>query len=187
MNVLANDRNCSFLRGMMKETAACFLAVLFALSLQAEMPCPANIKPVPFHNSRQNQIIVQVSLNDDGPYDFLLDTGTQMTVVDRSLAAELGLPTSGNAIVAGMSFQGQIKFAQLQLLRLGENSSTNHRVLVYDMRQVQRAKFALRGLLGQDFLSEFNVFIDNAHGVLCIDNTGAMEARLKRGLEPKGK
>jgi len=172
---------------MRKEIAACFLAVFFTLGLQAETPCPANIKPVPFHNSRQNQIIVQVSLNDDGPYDFLLDTGTQMTVVDRSLVAELGLPTSGNAIVAGMSFQGQIKFAQLQLLRLGNNTSTNHRVLVYDMHRVQRAKFALRGLLGQDFLSEFNVFIDNAHRVLCIDNTGAMEASVKGGLQAEGK
>jgi hypothetical protein len=108
-------------------------------------------------------------------------------VVDRSLAAKLGLPTSGNAIVAGMSFQGQIKFAQLQMIKLGEYSSTQRRVLVYDMHKVQRARFAIRGLLGQDFLSGFNVFIDNAHGVLCIDDTGAMEASIRSSTQAEGK
>ena len=187
MNVLVNKRNSSLMGGMMKEIALCLFAVLFTVGLPAETPCPANIKPVPFHNSRQQQMIVQVSINDGGPYDFLLDTGTQMTVVDRSLAAELGLPTSGNAIVAGMSFHGQIKFAQIEMLKLGEYASMNHRVLVYDMNKIQRARFAIRGLLGQDFLSRFSVFIDNAHGVLCIDDTGAMEASVKGGLQAEGK
>jgi predicted aspartyl protease len=187
MNVLGNDRNSSLLGGMMKEIAVCFFAALFTVGLQAETPCPANIKPVRFHNSRQHQMIVQVSINDAGPYDFLLDTGTQMTVVDRSLAAELGLPTSGNAIVAGISFEGQIKFAHLEMVKLGEYASTNRRVLVYDMNKLQRARFAIRGLLGQDFLSGFNVFIDNTHSVLCIDDTGAMEASVKGGLQGEAK
>jgi hypothetical protein len=82
-----------------------------------------------------------------------------------------------------MSFQGQIKFTQLGVLKLGEYASTNQRVLVYDMNKIQRAKFAIRGLLGQDFLSRFNLFIDNARGVLCIDDSGAMEASVRGGLQ----
>jgi predicted aspartyl protease len=187
MNVPGNDRNNSILTGMMNKFAICSLALLFIRGLPAETPCPAHIKPVPFHNSRQHQMVVQVMINNAGPYDFLLDTGTQMTIVDRSLAAELGLLTSGNAIVAGISFQGQIKFAQVEMLKLGENGSTKHRVLVYDMKKVQGVRFALRGLLGEDFLSRFDVFIDNAHSVLCMDDTGAMEAGVKGGLQPKGK
>jgi predicted aspartyl protease len=187
MKTLGNDKSSSLLGVMMKEFAVCFVALLFTIGLQAETPCPANIKPVPFHNSRQHQMVVQVSINDAGPYDFLLDTGTQMTVIDRLLAAELGLPTSGNAIVAGISLQGQIRFAQLEILKLGKYASTDHRVLVYDMNKLQRARFAIRGLLGEDFLSRFNLFIDNAHGVLCIDDTGAMEASLRGGLQAEGK
>ena len=187
MNALGNDRNGSILAVMMNEIAICFVALLFTVGLQAETPCPANIKPVPFHNSRQHQMIVQISINDAGPYDFLLDTGTQMTVIDRSLAAELGLPTFGNASVAGISLQGQIRFAQLDMLTLGKYASINQRVLVYDMNRLQRARFAIRGLLGEDFLSRFNLFIDNAHGVLCIDDTGAMEASLRSGLQAEGK
>lgn len=181
MNIPGSDRISLIPAVMMKQLAACLVAVLFTAGLQAETPCPANIRPVPFHNSRQHQMIVQVSINGAGQYDFLLDTGTQMTVVDRSLATELGLPTSGNAIVAGMSLQGEIKFAQLEMLKVGDYASAKHRVLVYDMNKIRIARFAIRGLLGDDFLSRFNVFIDNAHSVLCIDDTGAMQARVKGG------
>ena len=187
MNVLGKDTNRSFPEAMMKEFAVCCVAVLFAAGLQAETPCPANIKPVPFDNSRQHQMVVQVSLNDAGPYDFLIDTGAQMTVIDRSLATELGLPASGNANVAGISLQGQIRFAQLEMLKLGKYASTNQRVLVYDMNKLQKAGFAIRGLLGEDFLSRFNLFIDRAHGVLCIDDTGTMEASLIGGLQAERK
>ena len=172
---------------VMNKFAGCIFAVLFPLGLQAETPCPLNIKPVPFHSSQQRQIIVQVSINKTGTYDFLLDTGSQMTVVDSSLAAELGLASKGTANVAGMSVRGQTKFAQLQRLKLGGYASTNQRVLVYDMIKLQRAGFAIRGLLGQDFLSRFDVFIDNARSVLCIDDTGAMEANVKGRLRPEEK
>ena len=183
MSVLVNDKNSSILVAVMNASAALLVAVLFTVGLHGETPCPANITPVAFHNSRQHQMVVQVSINDAGPYDFLLDTGTQMTVIDRSLAAELALPTSGNAVVAGISVQGQIRYAQLEMLKLGRYASTNLRVLVFDMNKIQRAKFAIRGLLGQDFLSRFNLFIDNARGVLCIDDSGAMEASVRGGLK----
>jgi predicted aspartyl protease len=171
----------------MNKFAVCFVAMLFTLGLQAETPCPVNIKPVPFHSSQQRQMIVQVSINKAGTYDFLLDTGSQMTVIDSSLAAELGLVSKGTANVAGMSFRGHTRFAQLYRLKLGDYASTNQRVLVYDMIKLQRAGFAIRGLLGEDFLSRFDVFIDNAQSVLCIDDTGAMEANVKGRLRPEGK
>ena len=46
------------------------------------------------------QIVLAVSINHSGPYDFLLDTGTQITMVDPSLAVELHLNTMGAAVVA---------------------------------------------------------------------------------------
>jgi len=125
-------------------------------------------------------MVVQVSINHSGPFDFLLDTGTQMTVIDRSLAAELQIPISGNADVAGVSFQGNAELAQLDSLEIGDHASTNRRVLVYDMNRIHVAGFPIRGPLGEDFLSRFDVLIDNSHKVLCIDDTGAMQAGLKR-------
>jgi hypothetical protein len=186
MNVLRSGRNSSILAVMTAKFAVGFAAALFTPGLQAETSCPANIKPVPFHNGRQHQMVVEVSINNAGPYQFLLDTGSQMTVVDRSLAAELDLATTGTANLAGASVQGQTKFAQLTTFELGDYGSINQRVLVYDMNKIQRAGFSIRGLIGEDFLSRFDVFIDNAHSVLCIDDTGTMGASVKAVYEPKG-
>lgn len=164
---------------LLKQFAFLFLATLFCASLQAESPCPANVKSVPFRSSQKHQVIVKVSINHGQPTDFLLDTGTQMTVVDQSLAAELHIPTKGDANVAGVSVQGHSKFAQIDSLEVGNHVSTNQEVLVYNMSPLQQVGFAIRGLLGQDFLSQFDVFIDNAHSVLCIDDTGALRAGLQ--------
>lgn len=158
----------------MKHVALLFLAALIPGFLRAESACPANVRAIPFHSINQHQMVVSVSINRSGPYDFLLDTGTQMTVVDLGLAADLHLATTGNANVAGVSFQGPAMYARLDRLEVGDHVSTNQGVVVYDMKNLQNAGFALRGLLGEDFLSRFDVVIDKAHSVLCIDDTGAM-------------
>lgn len=168
-------------RSLLKQLAILIFAILLCARLQAESPCPANVKAVPFRSPKQHQVVVQVSINHAPPSDFLLDTGTQMTVLDRSLAAELHLATTGNANVAGVSLQGQSAFAKVDSLQVGNHASTNQRVLVYNMNPVQKAGFPIRGLLGEDFLSKFDVFIDNAHSVLCIDDTGALRAGIRGG------
>jgi hypothetical protein len=148
---------------------AAALAAATAAPLYAQ--CAANGKAIPFRSFNHHQIIVGVYINHSGPYDFLVDTGTQMTVIDQSLAAELHMPTTGSATVAGLSFQGNVAYAQLDSIALGDHASTAQGVLVYDMKNVQAAGFAIRGLLGDDFLSHFDVLIDHTHSVLCLSDT----------------
>lgn len=168
----------------MRHFAYLFLAALLPGFLRAESGCPANVKAIPFRQISQHQMVVSVSINRSGPYDFLIDTGTQMTVVDLSLAANLHLATRGNANVAGASFQGQAMYAQLDRLEVGDHVSLNQGVVVYNMKKLQDAGFALRGLLGEDFLSRFDVVIDKGHSVLCIDDTGAMLQGMKAENSP---
>jgi hypothetical protein len=163
----------------MKHFALLFLAAIFPIGVQAQAACPADVKAIPFHWVNQHQMIVGVSINHSGPYDFLLDTGTQVTVVDLRLAADLRLKSSGPATVAGASFQGPALYAKLDRFQVGDHVATNQAVLVYNMKTVQAEGFALRGLLGEDFLSRYDVLIDKAHNVLCIDDTGAMVGSMK--------
>ena len=37
----------------------------------------------------------------------------------------------------------------------------------------------IRGILGEDFLEHFDMLIDNAHHMLCLDDSGAMRAEVK--------
>jgi gag-polyprotein putative aspartyl protease len=158
----------------MRHFPALFLATLIPTIIHAESGCPANVKAIPFHNINRHEMILAVSINHAGPFAFLLDTGTQMTVVDQALAAELNLRSTGKADVAGVSFKGAARFAQLDTLEVGDHLVAEQGVLVYDMSSVQDAGFGVRGLLGEDFLSRYDVLINNTHKVLCIDDTGAM-------------
>jgi Aspartyl protease len=160
-----------------------FLAVI-PVALDAQAGCPANLKAIPLRKFSQHQMVVGVSLNHSGPYDFLLDTGTQMTVVDLSLAADLHLTAMGNAKVAGVSIEGPAMFAKLDRLEVGDHVAIRQDVLVYNMKNVQGAGFAIRGLLGEDFLSGYDVLIDKTHNVLCIDDTGEMLKRIQGQREP---
>ena len=72
-------------------------------------------------------------------------------------------------------------FAQLNTLEVGDHVVKDQGVLVYDMKSIQDAGFGLHGLLGEDFLSRFDVVIDKARNVLCIDDTGMMLDALRAG------
>ena len=160
----------------MRHLHALFLAALIPATLHAETGCPANVKAIPFHNINSHEMVLAVSINHAGPFAFLLDTGTQMTVVDQSLAAELNLRSTGKADVAGVSFKGAARFAQLDVLEVGDHLVADQGVLVYDMSSVQDAGFGVRGLLGEDFLARYDVLINNTHKVVCMDDTGTMRA-----------
>jgi hypothetical protein len=160
----------------MRHLPALFFAALIPATLHAETGCPANVKAIPFHNINRQEMVLAVTINHAGPFAFLLDTGTQMTVVDQSLAGELNLRSTGKAAVAGVSLKGAAGFAQLDTLEVGDHRVADQGVLVYDMSSVQEAGFGVRGLLGEDFLSRYDVLIDNARKVVCMDDTGAMRA-----------
>jgi hypothetical protein len=125
-------------------------------------------------------MIVEVSINHSGPYNFLLDTGTQMTMIDPALAAELHLNTQGSAGVAGVGFLASAPFAQLDLLEVGSHAIAHQKILVFDFQNSHAVDLHLfRGVLGEDFLGEFDMLIDNAHHLLCLDDSSAMAADIK--------
>ena len=156
------------------------LATTIGPALLAEPYCPGNVASVPLHLTNSHQMIVAVSVNHSGPYNFLLDTGTQMTMVDPTLAAELHLNTQGSAEVAGVGFLASAPIAQLDLLEVGSHAVANQKVLVFDFQNSHSVDLHLfRGVLGEDFLGEFDMLIDNAHNLLCLDGSSAMAADVK--------
>jgi hypothetical protein len=124
-------------------------------------------------------MIVAVSVNHSGPFNFLVDTGTQVTMIDSNLAAELHLSTEGSAKVAGVGFQNAAAFANLNSLEVGGRAVTGQRVLVYDLQKLKSVNLSIRGILGEDFLEHFDVLINNANGLLCLDNAAILRATAK--------
>ena len=162
-----------------KSFAFLVLAATIVPALPAETHCPGNVASLPFRFVNRHLIVLAVSINHTGPYNFQLDTGTQITMIDPSLATGLHLETQGAAIVAGAGSRQSASIAKLDLLEAGSRSVANQRVVVYDLQNLQSADLHIQGILGEDFLEHFDMLIDNAHSLLCLDDTGAMRAGVK--------
>src|SRR6201987_1728253 len=148
-------------------------------TLLAESHCPGNAARVPFRIVNRYQIVLAVSINHFGPYDFLLDTGTQITFVDPSPAVELHLHTMGPAVVRGAGFHESASFTRLDMLEAGSHALANQKVLVYGLLNLRSVDPHVRGILGEDFLERFDLLIDYVHRLLCFDDSAVMRAEVK--------
>ncbi len=118
-------------------------------------------------------------MNHSGPYDFLLDTGTQFSMVDPSLAAELHMTGQDSVPVNGTGFHTTAPTAQLDQLEVGSHAVAHMEVVVYGLQNLKSIDLHVRGVLGEDFLQHFDMLIDNAHKLLCLDESGAMRAEIR--------
>lgn len=159
--------------------ASLVLAAGIATTLSAETHCPGNVESVPLRYVNGYQMIVAVSVNHSGPYDFLLDTGTQFTMVDPSLAAELHLSNQDSIPVDGTGFHAAASSAQLDQLAIGSHTVAHLEAVVYTLKNLKSFDLHLRGVLGEDFLQHFDMLIDNGHKMLCLDESSAMRPDMK--------
>jgi hypothetical protein len=155
---------------------ASLLLVTDALPLLGAPRCPGNVASVPLHLANRYLFIVAVTINHAGPYNFLLDTGTQTTAIDQSLAGELHLDLQGAPVVEGIAFSVTASSAHLDQLAVGTHAVANHTSLVYKFPA--EGALPARGILGADFLEHFDMLIDNSHGMLCLDESGAMRSAM---------
>lgn len=153
---------------------ALFVAAAVSLSaaaVTAQSSCSANLASQLAHaSSGRNTLILETYINDSGPYAFMLDTGSQVTMIDETLASELKLKPTSDASVVGVSLEGKAgKYALVNSVRVGEGAKVGSTyVLAFNMKQMQDAGFAVRGLIGEDFLSHFDATIDHSHNRVCF-------------------
>jgi len=148
-------------------------------TLQAETRCPGNVDSVRLPLASRSRIIVPVEINHSGPYDFLLDTGAQVTMVDPAIATELNLKIQAGADFGGVGFLKHATLAHADLLEAGSKAVADSLVLVQDLDGFQAAGLRIRGVLGGNFLGHFNVLIDYSHRMLCLDDANRMQAEVK--------
>src|SRR5580692_6200816 len=74
-----------------------------ASSLFSEPSCPGNVASVRYHSLGRSQIAIPVTINGSGPYEFMVDTGSQLTVIDPALASQLRLEPEGSTGVTAVS------------------------------------------------------------------------------------
>src|SRR5215469_4022998 len=159
--------------------ATASLAAATLPALYAETHCPGNVASIRPRFVERSIVIVPVVLNNSGPYDFVLDTAQQMTTIDPELASELGLKPQGSAEVTGAGFSTRASYALPESLRVGEHSLKNPLLLVHPLGQIQVSDPRVRGILGENFLEHFDLLIDYAHGIVCLDDTKQLQAKVR--------
>src|SRR5258708_2272841 len=116
--------------------------------LHAEPHCPGNVAILRFRLVQRSQIIVPVAINHTGPYDFLVDTGAQVTTVDQTLAAELHLKIEGTTGFVGVGFRTRPSFAHLDTLEAGSHALANPLVVIQNIGARQGSRSAHWGISG---------------------------------------
>jgi hypothetical protein len=162
-----------------KQLGSLILGAMIVPAVLAESHCPGNVESLHFRLLVGDHIVVPVYVNHSGPYGFLVDTGTRTTMIGASLADELHLVAHGDARVAGLGFREPAFLTQLDLLEAGSHAVEKLRVLVYGQLNLRSVDPHIRGILGEDFLEHFDMLFDNAHRLLCLDDTSVMRMQIR--------
>ncbi len=111
-------------------------------------------------------MIVPAMVNGVGPFNFLLDTGSTHTVIDPALARQLQLSMIGEASLTTVSDVRRDQLARLKTLRVGDSEVSELGAVIDKLDQVKLKAPGIRGVLGEDFLSNFDFLIDYTHKIL---------------------
>jgi hypothetical protein len=115
-------------------------------------------------------IIVPVTINGSGPYDFVLDTGSNNTILDQKLADELTLPRGGETTIFGVNGSASLAAVSAKSLSVSGATVEGKGLLLFTSANLQGLPAKVRGILGKDFLQNFEVLIDYRHQTVQLES-----------------
>src|SRR5436305_2606458 len=154
--------------------AALVLTAAVVSTVSAEARCPGNVASITPRIVQGALIVIPVKVNEAGPFDFMVDTGSQVTVIDPSLASQLDLKAQASVGLVSVASFAQASATILNTLEAGSKVVEKTPAVVQDIRPIQAADPRIRGVLGESFLAHFDLFVDYGHRLLCLDETSAM-------------
>jgi len=110
------------------------------------------------------RMTVPVRIGARGPFRFLIDTGSQNTVVAISLAQELALKPDGRSLVISVAGSQMADTVLLDEIGLGRRS-------YYDLTAplLERADIGADGIIGLDGLQGQRVLMDFKRNIIAVD------------------
>ena len=115
--------------------------------------------------------IVQVLVNGTGPYDFILDTGANITVIKRPLLQRLNIPDDGPVSIVTAGGASPHRKAMVNSVAIGGLSVEHLEVNDLDGTTSGSLAGRVQGILGENFLKNFDILIDNEQQTVILDRT----------------
>jgi len=111
------------------------------------------------------RMTIAVDVHGTGPYRFLIDTGSQRTVVSTALAGTLKLAQGPQVRVVGIAGAHDVATAQVESITIGPRAFYGLTVPL-----LERANMGADGILGTDSLQHQRVLLDFARNTITIGN-----------------
>jgi predicted aspartyl protease len=120
-------------------------------------------------------IVISVKSNQAGPFDFVLDTGADTTVVDPSIASRLSFVPLDHVRQTTLSGMQTVTRGAISGLSAGSARVDHVQVLIQDLSELRRIDARIEGIAGQDFLSHFNYLLDYHRRLIRIEHSSEIE------------
>jgi predicted aspartyl protease len=130
-----------------------FIAAVVCQSIQAQ-------SEIRFRLVHDTLVVVSVMAGEEGPFDFVLDTGADTTIVDPSIAPKLSLAPLGSVQQTTLAGVQTLARGSIRALSAGPVHVENLPVLVQDLAELRKMDSHIEGIAGQNFLSHFNYLLD---------------------------
>ncbi|WP_187107757.1 retroviral-like aspartic protease family protein [Sphingomonas xanthus] len=140
---------------------------------QPAMLVAENYDHVAIGEDRTERMTVAVSVAGKGPYRFLVDTGSERTVISRELATRLGLAGGRDAVVHSVLGANRVSTVRIPSL-----SVSNIRLAAGDAPALKASNIGADGLLGIDSLQHHRVMFDFKGGTMSVLPASLPVARL---------
>lgn len=122
-------------------------------------------------------VVDGVFLNGHGPYRFLLDTGSQSNQLDSSLARKLGLSATVQLDLQTPSGESTVHGGRVSRVTLGPAEASDEEFLFTRFEDLSSLSRDIRGILGQEFLANFDYILDFQHHRLTFGEPSAAGAQ----------
>lgn len=169
------------------------LSILAALALSGAQPPPQSPPPVDSpapapdpaaapteilqtSNDRHLRFTVPVMIEGEGPFEFMVDTGSVATVVTDRLRTRMALPSTGRAVVVGMASRVPVDLVRLDGLEFAARVFDG-----IDAPLLEAQHVGADGILGLDTLQDLRVLIDFREDIIAVDDAANLGGN--RGYE----
>lgn len=126
---------------------------------------------------RYKRLTIPVTIGGTGPYDFMIDTGSQATAVTHGINQNHAFPTLGTATLVGMASRRSVEVVEVNDLMVG-----SHQINDLVAPVLHKAHVGADGIIGLDSLQDFRVLLDFRRETIALEDVTTLK-NSRRGFE----
>ena len=128
-----------------------------------------------FRLAHNTLVVVPVMVGKEGPYDFVLDTGANTSIVDPGIAAHVAMVAVDT--VPQTTLAGIRTFTRgfVPALSVGAMHVENVEVVVKDLSELRKLDSRIVGIAGQNFLAHFSYLLNYRQHVIRFERDAEIQ------------